>query len=157
MPPTIIVSSPSMRLPEVPLASQQAVEMADLLRQLIDVQREQLQLSRLAAMNADMAARSRKFLERWQQEFPGIAADCKAVLPAMERVYLKMVNELVERLNSGELDDFDSEFILGEFLDKYGMRLNQLNTIIGQLAPLAEAAPQPQPAQDPASEGPKGS
>ena len=42
------------------------------------------------------------------------------------------------------LDDaFDSEFALGEFLDKFGMKLGQLGQIINQIMPLAEAAPPP--------------
>lgn len=141
----LIVASPGVRLPDVPTASQQAVETADLLRQLIDIQREQLALSRAIILNNDAGLKWRKFLERWQQEFPDIASACKTVLPIMERVYMKMIRELVDRLNSDEVDDFDSEYALGEFLDKYGMRLNQLNTIISQLSPIADTAPAPQP------------
>lgn len=141
----LIVASPGIRLPDVPTASQQAVETADLLRQLIDIQREQLALSRAIVLNNDAGLKWRKFLERWQVEFPDIASACKTVLPTMERVYMKMIRELVDRLNSDEVDDFDSEYALGEFLDKYGMRLNQLNTIISQLSPIADTAPAPQP------------
>ena len=138
----------------MPSASQQAVETADLLRQLIDVQREQLNLARAVAMNADPTLRWRKFLDRWQEEFPGIGQSCKDVLPTMERIYLKMIRELTDRLHSDEVDDFDSEFVLGEFLDKYGMRLNQLGTIIGQLSPIADATPVPQPSES--NDGSKG-
>lgn len=155
---SILVTSPGIRLPEIPTASQQAIETADLLRQLIDLQREQLALSRAIAMNNDPILRWRRFLEKWQKEFPEIAINSKSVLPAIERVYLNMMTELTERLASDEIGDFDSEFVLGEFLDKFGMRLNQLSTIIGQLSPMADAAivPQPEPeSKDAGNEGPK--
>lgn len=158
MNPSIICASPGIRLPEVSSASQQAVETADLLRQLLDVQREQLALSRAIAMNNDPVLRWRRFLDKWTGEFPDIAHTCKTVLPTIERVYLTMMTELTERLQSDD-EDFDSEFVLGEFLDKYGMRLNQLSTIIGQLSPMADAAlaPQPEPEnKDANNEGPKG-
>ncbi|CAN5396877.1 hypothetical protein BH11PLA2_BH11PLA2_18390 [soil metagenome] len=146
---SIIVASPGFRLPDVPSASQQSIETADLLRQMLDVQREQLAHARQATANADALGRWRRFLDRWKDEFPDIAVTCKQVLPAMERVYLKMIGELADRLNSDEVDDFDSEFVLGEFLDKYGQRLNQLGTIIGQLSPIADTVPVP-PVEAPA-------
>jgi hypothetical protein len=111
----------------------------------LDVQREQLHWARVQAANNDAVARWKRFLDRYTDDFPDIARDCKAVLPVMERVYLRMIRELADRLASDEADDFDSEFILGEFLDKYGMRLNQLGTIIGQLNPIADTVPVPPP------------
>src|SRR3954468_22919061 len=97
---SVIVTAPPVQLPALPSASQQAVETADLLRQLIDLQKEQLMLARQAAANNDALSRWRRFLDKWAEEFPGIAQDCKAVLPAMERVYLKMIRELTERLHT---------------------------------------------------------
>jgi len=140
---SFIVASPGVRLPDFPSASQQAVETADLLRQLIDVQREQLQLSRAVAMNNDAGARWRRFLDKWQAEYPDVATQCKTVLPAVERMYLSMIQDLTERLSGEDVDDLESEYVLNEFLDKYGTRLNQLSVIINQLSPIADAAPVP--------------
>ncbi len=141
---SFIVASPGVKLPEFPSASQQAVETADLLRQLLDVQREQLAFQRNLAMNNDAVARSRRFLEKWQDEFPEIAGVTKTVLPAVERMYLRMIEELTDKL-SDEADELENEYVLGEFLDKYGARLNQLSTIINNLSPIADAAVVPQP------------
>jgi hypothetical protein len=155
MNPSIIVAAPGLRLPDVPSASQQAVETADLLRQLLDVQREQLHCARFLAMNSDGLAKWKKFLDRWTTEFPEIATDCKAALPVMERVYLKMIAELVDRLKTDDPDDFDSEYVLGEFLDRYGQRIHQLGTIIGQLSPIADTVPAAAPETAPAKEPPQ--
>jgi hypothetical protein len=58
----------------------------------------------------------------------------------MERAYLTLVRELTDRVNSAEHGGLDDEFVLGEFLDRFGIRLGQLGNILGQLAPLADAA-----------------
>jgi siroheme synthase (precorrin-2 oxidase/ferrochelatase) len=121
-----------------------ATEVADLLRQLIDVQKEQLQLARTAA---DVQTRWRNFLARWNEEFPGIGLACKEVLPTIERVYLRMLQDLTDRLRGEEPDDLENEFVLAEFLDKYGLRLSQLGTIVSQLSPIADATPPPPPSE----------
>jgi hypothetical protein len=144
----IYVTAPGIRLPDAPPAPASVDETADLLRQLLDVQKEQLSLAKAAATAGDGMARWRGFLARWQTEFPDIGPAVKQVLPVIERVYLKMIQELADRLRGDEPDDLDSEFTLAEFLDRYGMRLSQLGTIMSQLAPIAEAAPPPPAADD---------
>ena len=128
---------------EKPLPQANPAEMLDLLRQLLDIQREQLQLARQAAAAADHGARWRSFLSRWQQEFPRLAEGCRASLPKVERAYAQLVSDLVDRLADDELD---SDFALQEFIDRFGMRLAQMGTILNVIGPLAEAAPPPQEA-----------
>ena len=139
MNPSIYVTPPAVQLPEPSLGSGLS-EVAYLLRQVLDVQKEQLAVQRSQAAAQDGLARWRAFLARWQSDFPDIGLACKLVLPLVERAYLNLIKELTDRLREedGGLDD---EFALSEFLDRYGMRLNQLATILGQLAPLADAAP----------------
>jgi hypothetical protein len=113
----------------------------DLLRQLLDVQREQANLLKAQLAAQDNAARWRAFLSRWSGEFPDIGGACKQVLPAVERAYLTMLKELTDRLRADDPDDLTDDFVLNEFLDRYGIRLGQLATILSQLGPLADAAP----------------
>ena len=141
MDPSIYVSSPSVTLP--PSSAEPGPprpDEADLLRQLLDVQREQLALAKAQVAAQDSGARWRAFLQRWQPDFPGVGQDCKDVLPVVERAYLTLVGELTERLKD-EPDALDHEFGVSEFLDKYGVRLGQLGNVLGQLGPLADAAP----------------
>ena len=142
MNPSIYVTPPAVQLPEPALGSGHP-ELVHLLRQTLDVQREQLAVLRAQAAAQDGLARWRAFLARWQTDFPDIGLSCKLVLPIVERAYLNLIKELTDRLREedGGLDD---DYVLGEFLDRYGMRLNQLATILGQLAPLADAAPVPE-------------
>src|SRR5262249_49911981 len=116
-------------------------ETVDLLRQLLEVQREQLAYQRAAAAAHDMAARWRAYLARWQQEFPGLSDGCRKAMPQLERCYGPLIRDPTERLNDEE-NALDNDFALQEFLDRYGMRLAQLGTILNLVAPLAEAGAQ---------------
>jgi hypothetical protein len=113
----------------------------DLLRQLLEVQKEQLAYQRAAAAAHDMTARWRAFLSRWQQEFPTLSEDCRKAMPVLERSYGRLIAELTERLNE-DADPLDTDFALQDFLDRFGMRLAQLGTILNLVAPLAEAGNQ---------------
>jgi hypothetical protein len=119
-------------------------EAVDLLRQLLEVQREQLNCLRASAAAHDSGARWRAFLSRWNQEFPDLSDTCRKALPVLEQTYGKLVAELTEHLSSNGSEALDNEFALQEFLDRYGMRLGQLGTIINLVAPLAEAGAQGQ-------------
>jgi hypothetical protein len=114
---------------------------AELLRQILDVQREQLQLQRNAAAAHDVNSRWRAFIARWQQDFPDLPEACRHALPILERTYGSLMAELSEHLRSNDVTD--NEFALGEFLDRYGMRLNQLGSLLSLVSFLAEASNPP--------------
>ena len=137
LPPALTVHA----LPETPPA-----EVADLLRQLIALQQEQVsvlkaqqQAQQTQQANQDGSARWRSFLSRWESEFPGIGAACKQALPMLERAYLSLVRDLTDKLLA-EPDALSDDFMLSEFLDRYGMRMGQLGNLLSQLAPLADAS-----------------
>jgi hypothetical protein len=130
-------------VPVEPPPSSGSSETVELLRQILEVQREQLAQQRAAAAAHDMTARWRAFLSRWQQDFPDLADDCRKALPHLERCYGQMIHDLTDWLNEDE-HGLDNDFTLQEFLDRYGMRLAQLGTILNLVAPLAEAAPSSQ-------------
>ncbi|MFN4260715.1 MAG: hypothetical protein ACK4RK_15570 [Gemmataceae bacterium] len=115
-------------------------EITELLRQILDVQREQLAQLRASAATLDAGARWRAFLARWQQDFPDLPRACRDILPLLEQSYGTMISELAEFLNDRGADGLDPEFTLGDFLDRYGLRLSQLGTVLNVVAHIAEAA-----------------
>ena len=143
---SIIVSSPMVRLPEIPQSAAGSSETADLLRQIVDLQREQLGLMKARDAAADDKARWQTFYNRWAAEFPDLPGRCKAVLPSVERAYLELVRDVSDRLGGEDAVDLESEFSLAEFLDKYGVRLAQLSNVLGQIGHLAHMAPPDPPA-----------
>ena len=65
--------------------------------------------------------------------------DCRRVLPTLERCYGQLNIELTNNLNDQGSDALDNDFALQEFLDRYGMRLAQLGTILNLVGLLADA------------------
>ncbi|HMC64598.1 MAG TPA: hypothetical protein VKI65_06640 [Gemmataceae bacterium] len=133
------VMSQHTALPAVP-ATTAGADTADLLRQLLEVQREQLALQKTTAAAHDMTARWRAFLARWHEDFPQLAESCKSVLPMLERSFGELVGDLADYLRDSDNAALGNEFTLGEFLDRYGMRVSQLGGILGLVGLIAEAA-----------------
>jgi hypothetical protein len=117
-------------------------ETADLLRQILQVQREQLDLLRASTAAHDAGSRWRAFLARWREDFPELPEACRLALPILERAYGALMNELGEHLRQQGNDALDNDFSLQEFLDRFGMRLAQLGTLLNLVAPLADASAQ---------------
>lgn len=135
--PLFVTPVGPVQIPESPFPG---AEIADLLRQSIDLQREQVQLLRQQQANNDNVSRCRAFLAKWNEEFPDVGPACKQSLPALERAYLALLCDLTAKVK--ELgDDLTDEFVLSEFLDRYGIKVNQLGGIINQISPIADAAP----------------
>jgi hypothetical protein len=130
----------------VPASGPEAV--AELLRQLIDLQRDGFgqvlevqreQLAHARQVHQENVQRWRNLLARWDKDFPDLAADCKRAYRQVERSYLALVQSLVaDLLDQGE-EGFDSEFALQDFLDRHGMRLGQLGHLLAIIGPLSEA------------------
>jgi hypothetical protein len=127
-------------LPPTPAPA--AGDLGELLRQILEVQREQLAQMRAAAAAHDAGARWRALLARWRQDFPELPAACRQALPVLERAYGTIIAALVDELRQNGDDSLDTDFALQDFLDRYGMRLGQLGNIINLVGPLAEAGSQ---------------
>jgi hypothetical protein len=113
--------------------------MERLLAQILDVQVDQLVCMRQQMANQDAMARWRNLLNRWHEEFPGMSESCREVLPHIERGYLRLVDDLTQQFRNEDMDGIDNDFALNEFLDRYGMRLAQLGTILNLVGTLADA------------------
>lgn len=131
-----------------PLSSQEAVQLppstetTELLRQILEVQKEHLNLLQASTASHDAGSRWRAFLARWREDFPHLPENCRQAVPILERTYGALIAELAENLSHNGNDALDNDFALQEFLDRYGMRLAQLGTILNLVAPLAEASSQ---------------
>jgi hypothetical protein len=136
--PLYVTPPLSVPLPEPTPSTREIVE---LLRQLIGLQQEQIALLKTQIANQDNTSRWRAFLTRWEQEFPNVGSACKQALPVLERTYLGLIRDLTDRVNGSDEDDLSDEFVLSEFLDRFGIRIGQMGNIVSQLGPLAEAAP----------------
>jgi len=134
-----LVAPPTSAMP-IPPSAPAGDGHGTLLRELIDVQREQLAYLRAAHEAQNTTARWQAFLSRWAEEFPGVAEGCQKSFPLIERAFLRLLDDVTRRLTDEDAEGIDDEFSLGEFLDRYGMRLAQLGNVLNILGPLADAA-----------------
>ncbi|MSQ96488.1 MAG: hypothetical protein EXR98_18315 [Gemmataceae bacterium] len=123
----------------------------EILRQLLDQQREQLgqilqvqveHLNHARAAAQDNLARWRQLLGRCQDQHPEFAGHCKMAYPVMENAYVQLLEKMVQDLVEADEDAFDSEFAIQEFIDRYGMKVGQLSHLLSIVGPLSEAAHQ---------------
>lgn len=133
-----VVAPPTMMAP--PTTADVPNPQADLLRELLEVQRQQL-----AYLKANHEAqygngRWQSFLARWKSEYPDVGGDCLRALPLLERAFLRLLDDLTLRLNDPDADSIEDDFNLSEFLDRYGMRVSQLGGMLNTLGPIADAA-----------------
>jgi anti-sigma-K factor RskA len=124
---------------QIPVPAGTSSETADLLRQILEVQREQLVHLQASSAAHDTSSRWRAFLARWRDDFSELPEACRQAVPILERTYGKLIGELTDHLCQSGDDALENDFALQEFLDRYGMRLAQLGTILNLVAPLAEA------------------
>jgi hypothetical protein len=132
--------------PQASFLSQPSSEATDLLRQILETQREQLTYLRATAAAHDVSSRWRAFLARCRDEYPDLTDACRKALPMLERSYGSIIVDLSDELRQNGQDALDSEFALQDFLDRYGMRLGQLGNLLNVVGPLAEVgAPKDSP------------
>jgi hypothetical protein len=79
------------------------------------------------------------FHNRWAEEYPDLPVLCKNVLPKIERAYLGLLKDVAEAV--AVEDDFENEYTLAEFLDKYSVRIAQLGNLLGPMNNMASVAP----------------
>jgi hypothetical protein len=126
--------------PHIDRPSQTGDDIPDLLRQILEVSREQLNQQRAFAAAHDGQARWRAFVARWKDNFPDLPDTCREAMPILERAFGKMVSDMTEHLCQEGDDALDDDFSLQEFLDRFGTRLPQMGTILTIVGPLADTA-----------------
>src|SRR5437763_11592099 len=87
--------------PVAPPPGSVPAEVTDLLRQILDAQREQVALLRAQVAAQDVAAKWRAFLAKWSGEFPELGGACRRGPPGRGPAYLTMLRELTGRLRAG--------------------------------------------------------
>lgn len=113
----------------------------EMLRQLVELSKQQVMMLRALYAQHDNNTRWKMMLERWHEDFPRVGDACRETIPAVEKAYLRLVEEMTDRLRDDEDDPaLEDDFSLSEFLDRYAVRISQLGTMLNLIGPLADAA-----------------
>ena len=117
----------------------------EMLRQMGDLQKAQFELSRESAQfTREQRSRQIAELEKWQQGHETVLEHCKDSLSKLESVHAALMRDLAEYVEENHEHLVDGEFVLSDFVDKFGPKLAHLNTILAVLRPLAAAAKRPE-------------
>ena len=109
-----------------------------LLRQVVMNQEQQNQL--LRELNNQMSAAQRQRAQelcQWKDANPDLARGCRSAAETLSRVQTQFLQNLTEEIESNEDSLLDGEFMLNEFVDRFGPRLAHLNGVLQVLSQLS--------------------
>lgn len=85
-------------------------------------------------------------LKAWKEANPQLAKDCRRAAESLSKVHTEFLSSLAQEAADNADDFSDSEYALGEFIDRYGPRLAHFNGVLQLFAQLGAPLP---PAETP--------
>ena len=109
----------------------------NLLKQLVDGQQQELKLL--------------QEITQWKDTNPDLARSCRIASEALVKVQNDYIHKLTEEAADGYETMMDSEFMLQEFIDRFGPRMAHLGGVLHMVSSLSaqKDAPPTAPAQEP--------
>lgn len=109
-----------------------------LLRQLVSSQERQNRLLEELVQQMSWAQRQRvNELGQWKESNPDLAQNCREAAETLSRVQTQFLRNLTEEITENEECLVDGEFMLNEFVDRFGPRLAHLNGVLQVLSQLS--------------------
>ena len=109
-----------------------------LLRQLLAGQQRQNELLQELVQQAGATQRQRASeIGQWKQANPDLARRCRAAAEVLARVQAEFLQLLTEEVADSEEGLVEGEFVLNEFIDRFGPRLAHLNGVLQVLSQLS--------------------
>jgi hypothetical protein len=112
--------------------------MITLLQQLVLGQERHNELLAELLQQNNAAQRQRAHeLGQWKQANPTLARRCKMAAETLSRVQNEFLENLTDEVADNEECLLDGEFVLNEFVDRYGPRMAHLNGVLQVLSQLS--------------------
>jgi hypothetical protein len=123
------------------------LEPAEILREILAAQdRTNEFLEELLSIMAASHKQRLQELHQWKNANPQLSAACRDAAEALSRVQVEYLERITEEINETAEDMACGEFMLNEFVDRFGPRLAHLNGVIQVLAQLSSPPATPQAA-----------
>jgi hypothetical protein len=118
--------------------SEQQSEITALLHQLVVGQDRNNELLEevVEQMGASQRQRANE-LNQWKDANPLLARRCRAAAEALSQVQTEFLQNITFEVNDNYENMMDGEFVLNEFVDRYGPRLAHLNGVLQLLSQLS--------------------
>lgn len=119
-------------------AGHTATEQTELLREVLAAQdRTNEILEELVGVLATTHKQRQQELHQWKNANPRLANSCRDAAEALSRVQVEYLERMTEEINDTADDMAEGEFVMNEFVDRFGPRLAHLNGVIQVLAQLS--------------------
>lgn len=136
--------SPVFRIDVSADSKTEAVERSDsiqieLLRQLVAGQQRQNELlAELAQATTGMQKQRAVEIQQWRDANPALSRACRAAAESLGRVQTQFLESITQEVIENEEHLVDGDFMLHEFVDRFGPRMAHLNGVLQVLAQLAD-------------------
>jgi hypothetical protein len=128
--------------PNVP-AGRQDLEQTRLLREILAAQDRQNELLEEMVNHFGQNQKQRNNeLGQWKQSNPRLANNCRKAAEALGKVQTEFLESLTAEVNDNYENLLEGEFMLNEFVDRFGPRMAHLNGLLQVLSQLS-ATPNP--------------
>jgi hypothetical protein len=118
-----------------------ADEQVGLLRSILAAQDRQNELLEELVNQLSSPQRQRAAeLGQWKQANPELARGCRQAAETLSQVQVEFLNSMTREITENADVLMDGEFMLNEFVDRFGPRLAHLNGVLQVLAQLGSAA-----------------
>src|SRR5487761_145602 len=113
-------------------------EQTRLLREILTAQDRQNELLEelVNQLSAPQKQRNQE-LGQWKSANPDLSQHCRTAAETLSRVQTEFLNTLTQEVNNNAEVLLDGEFMLNEFVDRFGPRLAHLNGVLQVLAQLS--------------------
>ena len=109
-----------------------------LLQQLVANQEKSNHLLEQVVEQSNLAQKQRaNELGQWKEANPHLARGCRSAAETLSRVQTQFLRNLIEEIMDHEESLLDGEFMLNEFVDRFGPRLAHLNGVLQVLSQLS--------------------
>lgn len=115
-----------------------SVKVKDVLQQLVTGQDRQNELLEelIEQMGASQRQRSAE-LTQWKQANPRLARRCRESAEVLGKVQSAFLEAVTDEIAENAEDLIDGEFVLNEFVDRFGPRLAHLNGVLQVISQLS--------------------
>src|SRR5688572_31435168 len=126
----------------------------NLLKQLVEGQQREIKLLEEVAHWVGLSHKQRQHeITQWKESNPDLARSCRLATEALVKVQNDFIHKLTEEASDSFETMMDSEYMLSEFIDRFGPRMAHLGGVLHMVSSLSAAkeakeAPPAAPAQE---------
>mgnify|MGYP002829740584 FL=1 len=124
-------------------------ESVRLLKAMVDMQHKTCELlSELLKQVSHQQRQRTAEIKAWREANPELAISCRYAAESLSKVHTEFLASVAQEAFEHAEDFTDSEYALGEFIDRFGPRLAHFNGVLQLLGQLSAPPPKPHSSND---------